>query len=221
MFHPNDNPMERGWVGRVDGDRVLHLAAQTLQAFFLGGGGAREHAEYALAEVTFLAPVLYPPNVRVFGSQEGFCFANASAVSGPGSRVHPAGSGLSLLPRLAAVIGADGRIGGTTLVCEWRANGLEPPKDRDFALVTGPVAVTPDELDPDGIELVARVDGNELLRARVPVFDWEAARVLAGAGTRLRPGDLLAGPAAGRLDGVVGDVELSAEGIGVLAQTAG
>ena len=66
MFHPNDNPLERGWVGRIDGDRVLHLAAQTLQSFFLGGGGAREHAEYALADVTLLVPVQYPPTVRVF-----------------------------------------------------------------------------------------------------------------------------------------------------------
>ena len=48
MFHPNDHPLERGWVGRIDGTRVLHLAAQTLQSFFLGGGGAREHAEYRL-----------------------------------------------------------------------------------------------------------------------------------------------------------------------------
>ena len=66
MFHPSDNPMERGWVGRVDGERVVHLAAQTLQAFFLGGGGAREHAEYRLADVTLLAPVLQPPTVRLF-----------------------------------------------------------------------------------------------------------------------------------------------------------
>ena len=29
---------------------------------------------------------------------------------------------------------------------------LAPPKDRDFALALGPVVVTPDELDPDGLE---------------------------------------------------------------------
>ena len=46
MFHPVGHPMERGWVGRVDGDRVVHLAAQTLQSFFTGGGTAREHAQY-------------------------------------------------------------------------------------------------------------------------------------------------------------------------------
>ena len=72
MFHPNDNPIERGWVGRLDGDRVLHLAAQTLQSFFLGGGGAREHAEYPLAEATLLVPVQYPPTVRIFASDGSF-----------------------------------------------------------------------------------------------------------------------------------------------------
>ena len=45
---------------------MLHLAAQTLQSFFLGGGGAREHAEYPLADVTLLVPVQYPPTVRIF-----------------------------------------------------------------------------------------------------------------------------------------------------------
>ena len=50
-----------------------------------------------------------------------------------------------MLPRLAAVIGAEGAIGGFTLLAEWRAPGVEPPKDRDFALGLGPVVVTPDE----------------------------------------------------------------------------
>ena len=66
MFHPVGHPLERGWVGRVDGDRVVQLAAQTLQSFFSGGGSAREHAEYPLGEVVLLAPVLHPPSVRLF-----------------------------------------------------------------------------------------------------------------------------------------------------------
>ena len=42
MFSPRDQDLERGWPGRIDGDKVIQLAAQTLQAFFTGGGdGAR------------------------------------------------------------------------------------------------------------------------------------------------------------------------------------
>ena len=49
MFTPKELALERGWPGRIDGDRVIQLAAQTLQSFFTGGGSAREHAEYPLA----------------------------------------------------------------------------------------------------------------------------------------------------------------------------
>ena len=48
---------------------MIQLAAQTLQSFFSGGGKAREHAEYALAEVDFRAPVLHPPSVRIFDGE--------------------------------------------------------------------------------------------------------------------------------------------------------
>jgi hypothetical protein len=219
MFHPNDNPMERGWVGRIDGDRVLHLAAQTLQSFFLGGGGAREHAEYALAEVTVLVPVQHPPTVRIFDGQESFAFANATAIGGPGVRLQAGRAPLVLLPRLACVIGAVGRIGGYTLFAEWRADGVSPPKDRDFALGLGPVVSTPDELDPAADAVVVRVDGVERLRVELPSFDWEAAVAFAAAGTTLRPGDVLAGPCAASVDALSGSVELDLPGIGVLTQT--
>ena len=68
MFSPREADLERGWPGRVDGDRVVQLAAQTLEAFFTGGGGAREHAEYPLADVEFRPPVLHPASVRVFAA---------------------------------------------------------------------------------------------------------------------------------------------------------
>ena len=92
MFHPNDNPMERGWVGRIDGDRVLHLAAQTLQSFFLGGGGAREHAEYPLADVTLLVPVQYPPTVRVFDGGRLVSVRERDGRDRPGRARSPAAS---------------------------------------------------------------------------------------------------------------------------------
>ena len=82
MFHPNDNPLDRGWVGRIEGDRMIHLAAQTLQSLFLNGLNAREHAEYPLAEVTVLVPVQYPPTVRLFSADGTFRFANSTAVVG-------------------------------------------------------------------------------------------------------------------------------------------
>jgi hypothetical protein len=106
MFHPVGHELERGWVGRIDGDRAVHLAAQTLQSFFTGGGVAREHAVYPLSEVRLLAPILHPPTVRVFDGDGSFAFANSSAIVSPETEVAHRGP-LSLLPRLAGVVGAD------------------------------------------------------------------------------------------------------------------
>jgi hypothetical protein len=195
--------MERGWVGRIDGDRVVHLAAQTLQSFFTGGGSAREHAEYPLEEVALLAPVLHPPSIRLFDDQSSFAFANPAAIVGPGASIRVLSQGgFAVLPRLAAVIGADGAIGGFTGLAEWRALGRRPPKDRDFAFGLGPVVVTPDELS----------DGSG--------FDWPAAAAFAADGTALYPGDVLGGPALEVRDGIgAGEsVSLRIEGIGTLEQ---
>ena len=225
MFHPNDRPMERGWVGRIDGARVLHLAAQTLQSFFLGGGGAREHAEYPLDDVTLLVPVLHPPAVRVFDGQVAFEFANPTAVLGPAAVVAPpAGADtLTLVPRLAVVIGAEGAIGGFSVYADWRAPLRVPPKDRDFGSLLGPVVVTPDELADATFATVIRIDGEERLRDSLGGFDWESARALAAEGTLLRPGELIVSPSAGALEGVgVGArVELEIVGIGVLENHVG
>jgi hypothetical protein len=216
MFHPRDRPMERGWVGRVDGDRVVHLAAQTLQSYFTGGARAREHAEYRLEEVALLSPVLHPPTVRVFDGPQRFEFANPAAVHGPADRVPCPVARLALLPRLGAVVGGDGAIGGLTAYADVRAPGRPPPKDRDFAFVLGPVVVTPEEL-PDLPEIVVRVRGDQRPHMRLG-FDWEAARTHAADGTVLRAGDVLASPAAGAVVEIEpGDeVELEVEGIGVL-----
>ena len=214
MFHPIGHAMERGWVGRVDGDRVVHLAAQTLQSFFTGGGTAREHAEYPLAEVHLLAPVLHPPSIRVFANQSAFTFANPAAIVGPGAtlmtRRGPSDTvsqgHLALFPRIAGLIGAGGEIGGYTGFVEWRDPALEPPKDRDFALGLGPVVVTPDEFDDASSE-----------------FDWDAAVELASAGTVLYPGDVLAGPPGEPLEGIKAGAHITVEiaGIGTLDQRIG
>ena len=229
MFHPVDHLMERGWVGRVDGDRVIQLAAQTLQSFFTGGGSAREHAVYPLAGVRLLAPVLHPPSVRVFDDQRSFAFANPAAIVGPhheigrreGARNSLLRRRLALFARVAGVIGGDGDVEGFTAFADWRDPEVARPKDRDFALGLGPVVVTPDELEPMRLEAVVRVDGVARLRARLARFDWGAARDLAADGTVLRPGDLLAGPALGVVEDLSpgSAVELEVEGIGVLDHT--
>jgi hypothetical protein len=216
MFHPVDHPMERGWPGRIDGDHVVELAAQTLQSFFTGGGAAREHAVFPLGGVRFLAPVLHPPSVRVFDDETTFSFANPAAIVGPDAEIDGA---RALLPRLAAVIGADGEIGGFTCLAEWRGRGLMPPKDRDFALGLGPVVVTPDELDSRAIDVAVRVDAAEGLRGQA-ALDWNGARDLAAEGTRLYPGDLLAGPALGEVAVAPGSaVAIELAGIGALTAT--
>jgi fumarylacetoacetate (FAA) hydrolase len=222
MFHPNAQPMERGWVGRLDGERVVHLAAQTLQSFFLAGGRAREHAEYRLDEVTLLVPVLQPPTLRIFDGPRTFAFGNPTALRGPGAAIQaPTGDPLVLLPRLAAVIGADGAIGGYSAFADWRAPRLHPPKDRDFASALGPVVVTPDELDGAALDVVVRVGGDERVRASLDGFDWEGARNYAAARTELRPGDVLAGPAAQEVRGIGGgsNVALEVDGVGSLMAT--
>ena len=167
MFSPKEAELERGWPGRVDGDRVVQLAAQTLEAFFTGGGGAREHAEYPLADVVFRPPVLHPPSVRVFAAFERhdppfFSFRNTAPIFGHGrrgARSRPARASSTTGLGVAAVIGADGAIGGLTLANDWTARDLEraeraagfgPSKSKDFALSIGPVLVTPDELDDRG-----------------------------------------------------------------------
>ena len=229
MFHPVDHPLKRGWVGRIEGEHVIQLAAQTLQAFFTGGGSAREHAVYPLTGVRLLTPVLHPPAIRVFDDQRYFCFANPAAILGPAAVIESGRSTpsdtvsqgrLAVLPRLGAIVGVEGTLGGFTAAVDWRRPALGPPKDRDFALALGPVVVTPDELDPEGLGATVRLDGQERLRAPFGGFDWEGARAHAADGTTLRAGDLLLGAPLELVDGLVpgSTVELDVAGIGVLSQ---
>jgi fumarylacetoacetate (FAA) hydrolase len=149
LFTPVDRPV-RGWVGAVEGDRVVHLAAQTVAAFFTGGGSAREHDEYALEDVRLLAPVPRPPSVRdAYAFEEHvrnaarvtgrpgvpdewyelpvFYFSNPAAIYGPDDEIpFPAGSEeLDYELEVAVVIGVDGAIGGFTIMNDWSARDLQ------------------------------------------------------------------------------------------------
>jgi fumarylacetoacetate (FAA) hydrolase len=261
MFTPRELDLERGWPGRIDGDRVVQLAAQTLQAFFTGGGSAREHAEYALEDVVLRAPVLHPPAVRDFMAfeehvatarrQRGsdvpnewyeipvFYFSNPAALYGPEEDVpYPEGTQeLDYELECAAIIGADGAIGGFTVLNDWSARdlqrremrvGLGPAKGKDFATSIGPVVVTPDEFDGSAGAMIARVNGEERSRGELGDMHhrWDALLAQAARNTVLRPGDIIGSGTVG--SGCIlehgdgrwlerGDVvELEIEGIGVL-----
>ena len=198
MFTPTELDLERGWPGRIEGDKVVQLAAQTLQAFFTGGGAAREHAEYPLADVVLRAPVLHPPGIRVFHDGEDFAFGNTAAIYGPGDDVpYPAGSSdLRLQAAVVAVLGAEGTIGGFTAGNVWHAPDLHGAKSRDFALSIGPVVVTPDEYEDPA---------------------WTKRLAHAAHNTRLRPGELLVVPLGDSRHAEPGPVAVEIDGIGVLS----
>jgi len=200
MFSPRELDLERGWPGRIEGDRVIQLAAQTLQAFFTGGGSAREHAEYPLDAVVLRAPVLHPPSVRIFDGDD-FSFTNPATIFGPGETVPlPGGAeSVDLQERLAVVIGAS-MIGGFTLMNDWVAPELPGAKAHDFAISLGPTVVTPDDFSEHD--------------------EWLPLVADAAQNTRLLPGDVLA--AGSRRDGPYragGLVELVHDEIGVLRNT--
>jgi fumarylacetoacetate (FAA) hydrolase len=168
-----------------------------------------------------------------------FYFSNPAAIYGPEDDVpYPDGTEeLDYELEVAAVIGAEGRIGGFTVMNDWSARdvqrqetrvGLGPAKGKDFATSLGPVVVTPDELDGSAGEMVARVDGEERSRGNLRDLhhSWEAILARAGQNTVLRPGDVIGSGTVG--SGCIlehgdgrwlqrGDVvELEVEGIGVL-----
>jgi hypothetical protein len=197
MFTPLELDLERGWPGKVDGDRVIQVAAQTLQAFFTGGGTAREHAEYPLTGVRFLAPVLRPPSIRIFDGGD-FRFANPAAVFGPDEDVPVPVDRIEAVLRPAAIVGALEQIGGFTIMNDWHAPELEGAKAWDFAISLGPVVVTPDELTPPGA-------------------DWDELLAHAGRNTELLPGDVIAADPVERRDATRGEtVEVELNGIGAL-----
>jgi hypothetical protein len=199
MFTPRERDLERGWPGRLDGDRIIQLAAQTLQAFFTGGGDAREHDVHPLEDVLLRAPVLHPGAVRLFDGDD-FCFANPASIVGPEEELRlPAGADqLEAQLRLAVVIGA-GVIGGFTLLNDWFAPQLRGAKASDFGMSMGPVVVTPDEFAGGDV-------------------DWHALLDHAEENTRFYPGDIVAGPVLARSGPHrPGDtVEVELDGVGAL-----
>lgn len=188
MFTPRELSLERGWPGRIQDDWVVQFAAQTLEAFLTGGGKAREHNVYPLEDVALRPPILRPPSIRLFRDASTFEFGNTASIFGPDDEVHvPAPAEARFC--VAAVVGGEEQIAGYTLVNDWHAPSLPPPKSSDFATSVGPWIET--GLDPE--------------------FDFARARESAARNTRLRAGDLLVAPPF-----AAGVPDASVDGLGTL-----
>jgi fumarylacetoacetate (FAA) hydrolase len=133
--------------GRVEGDRVLELAAPSLRAWLEEGG--EEVGEHALADVRLFAPIPAPPSIRDFyaferhvataRAQRGlemapewyqipvFYFSNPAAVLGPDDEVRfpEESSAWDYELEAAAVVGGDRRIAGFTVLNDWSARDLQ------------------------------------------------------------------------------------------------
>jgi fumarylacetoacetate (FAA) hydrolase len=210
--------------GRVEGERVVELGAPSLAAYLAEGG--EDVGERRLEDVRLRAPIPHPPSVRDFyaferhvraaRAQRGlevapewyqipvFYFSNPAAINGPDDEVSFPGSSSAWDYELeaAAVIGAEGKIAGFTIMNDWSARdlqkmemavGLGPAKGKDFATSLGPVLVTPEELGDLRLEMTARVNGEERSRGNLADMHWTWDDLVAQAArdTRLVPGDVL------------------------------
>jgi fumarylacetoacetate (FAA) hydrolase len=135
--------------GRIEGDRVVELSAQSLVAALAAAAMPPAVGEHALADVRLHAPVPEPPSVRDFFAFEQhvataranrgaqvppewyeipvFYFSNPAAIYGPDDAIpYPAGTAeLDYELEVAAVIGGDGRIAGFTAMNDWSARDLQ------------------------------------------------------------------------------------------------
>jgi fumarylacetoacetate (FAA) hydrolase len=135
--------------GRLEGTRVVGLAAESLTAVLASGGEAPADGEFPLEDVRLCAPIPAPPAVRDFFAFEGhvataranrgatvpaawyeipvFYFSNPAAIFGPEDAIpYPhASQQLDYELEVAAVIGAGGRIAGFTVMNDWSARDLQ------------------------------------------------------------------------------------------------
>ena len=146
---------------------------------------------------------------------------------------------------LACVIGREGRdisvedapgyIAGYTVMNDWSARDIQraemstrlgPAKAKDFATSIGPCLVTPDELDPRNLRMIARVNGEVWSEGNSGSSHLTFPQMIAHVSMdeTIYPGDLFGSGTVGGGCGLELDrwlapgdvVELEIEGIGVL-----
>ena len=191
-------------VGRLDGERVVVLAARSMIDWLAGEGREDTGESVAVGGARLLAPVPEPPSVRDFFSFEGhveagwrlrggeipeawyeaptFYFGNPASIHGPGQPVRkPAGTELlDFELEIAAVIGAGGEIGGFTLFNDWSARDVQR---REMTVGLGPakgkdfaISLGPWLVTPDELPYE---EGRLTIEATVAVNGAELSRTRA------------------------------------------
>ena len=220
--------MER--LVRGNGGTVLDAARAALE---------RDEAETCVVVgARLLAPIL-PMSLRSADATEG-----SRPVVGPMDEIPwPAGAGwLEFHPKIAAVLRrpveeplppeeASSAVFGYTLVGDWRArsaSGHPIPSPEGVAVAIGPCVVTADEMDPQTAFVTVRVDGEEWVKGNLNGTARSLLRELslASRAERLAAGEAFASgpfeiPGFEQRIWPGAEVELEAEGIGVLANRVG
>ena len=146
---------------------------------------------------------------------------------------------------LACVIGREGRdlgaeeapawIAGYTVMNDWSARDIQrsemavrlgPAKGKDFATSLGPCLVTPDELDPRNLKMIARINGEVWSQGNAGSSHWTFPQMISHVSMdeTIYPGDVFGSGTVGGGSGLELDrwlkpgdvVELEIQGIGVL-----
>jgi hypothetical protein len=214
---------------RRNGGTVLDAASSAI--------GRDDASSAAVSPARLLAPLL-PATLRSADADE-----MARPVIGPDDELPwPVGAGwLEFRPKIAAVLRRPSReldgddvadaIFGYTLVGDWRARDLsgDPTPGADGVAVSiGPCVVTADELDPQTAFVSVRVDGEEWIKGNLNGTARSLLRAVAAA-SRTEPlaaGDAFASgpfeiPGLEQRIWPGAEVELEAEGIGVLRTLVG
>jgi len=114
---------------------------------------------------------------------------------------------------------------------EMLAGGLGPVKGKDFCSVMGPCLVTPDEIEPGNLRMIARVNGEVWSdnNSGTAYWTWPQIIEFASMDETLYPGDFLG---SGTVEGGCGlelsrwiqpgdVIELEIEGLGILRNRVG
>jgi len=214
---------------RRNGGTVLDAARAALE---------RDDASACVVDDARLLPPLLPASLRSIDAGEG-----DRPVIGPGDElVWPEGAGwLEFRPKIAAVLRRAAEritpeetpdaIFGYTLIGDWRArddSGDPTPGADGVPVSIGPCIVTPDELDPQAAFVTVRVDGEQWVKGNLNGTARSLIRAVAAASRTetLEPGEAFASgpfeiPGFEQRIWPGAEVELEAEGIGILTTRVG